>query len=108
MKVPIDQVSNPTFVDELGYLILKCLDLGVGGVYLATGPESVSRYDYAVKISEVFGLNKNLIKPVKTQDLNQVAKRPLNNSTHPYLIQKITGFSFRNIFDSLAYLKKVE
>ncbi|MHA1492213.1 MAG: sugar nucleotide-binding protein, partial [Promethearchaeota archaeon] len=47
------------------------------GIYNVAGPDYCSRYIFALKIARIWGLKENLIKPVKTKDLNQPAKRPL-------------------------------
>ena len=40
----------------------------------------VSRFDFSVRLAEKLGLKKDLIHPIKTAELNQKAKRPLNSS----------------------------
>jgi len=37
----------------------------------------VSRYEFAVALANIFGLNASLIKPVTTGAAGQVARRPL-------------------------------
>ena len=49
------------------------------GVYNVGGAETLSRLDFTYKIAEYFELDKSLITPIITADLNQPAPRPLNS-----------------------------
>ncbi len=39
----------------------------------------LNRYDFARLIANTYTLDENLIKPIMTQELNQLAKRPLRS-----------------------------
>lgn len=77
VKVPIDQYGNPTYSDNLGEVIVKLIENNKKGIYNVAGTETINRYEFALKIAEVFQLDKKLIKPVETSELNQKADRPL-------------------------------
>jgi dTDP-4-dehydrorhamnose reductase len=72
-----DQISNPTHINDLTYAVIKAYELNRNGVYHVCGAERISRYDFAVKTAEVFGLDSGLIQKVQTSDLHQIAQRPL-------------------------------
>jgi len=77
VKVPIDQISSPTYaysLAETAYLLLKN---NSRGIFNLVGNDIISRYDFSRMIADVFSLNKDLLIPVKTNELNQKAKRPL-------------------------------
>ena len=106
MKVPSDQISNPTFVADLCRLMLKIIEVpDLNGKYNATGPESMSRYDFALIICEYMGWDKNLLIPVKTANLEQVAGRPLNNSTVSKKACELFGFHFNDLDYNLKSIK---
>ena len=106
MKVPSDQISNPTFVADLCHLMLKIIEVpDLNGKYNATGPESMSRYDFALIICEYMGWDKNLLIPVKTANLEQVAGRPLNNSTVSKKACELFGFHFNDLDYNLKSIK---
>ncbi len=105
-EVPSDQINNPTYVHLLAEVIDRAIGKDLKGTYLATGPEPVSRYDFALKIAEVMGYNPALIMPVSTGELNQKAKRPLNCSTSPEKIQQDLSYRFPRLADSLDHMKK--
>lgn len=79
IKVVTDQIGNPTYVDDLAFAILKVVEFDKEGVYNVGGRDFVDRYTFAVKFAEIFGFDKELITPVKTSELNQIAPRPLKS-----------------------------
>ena len=76
-KVPMDQWSSPTHIEDLSKITIELTQKNKKGIYNVVGPDFCSRYIFALKIARTFGLNENLIRPVKTKELNQPASRPL-------------------------------
>ena len=76
--VVTDQISNPTPVELICDAIQSIILLNRYSIYNIGTLESVSRFEFAYKISEIFNLNSELIKSVETKFLNQKAKRPMN------------------------------
>jgi dTDP-4-dehydrorhamnose reductase len=105
MRVVTDQISNPTFVLDLCRLIKKAIMSNVVGKFVSTGNEIFGRYDFAVKICEFFGWDKNLLVPVDTVSLGQVAKRPLNCSTINKLAVEKFDFNFNNLEHNLEIIR---
>jgi len=79
IKVVTDQIGNPTYVDDLAFAILKVVEFDKEGIYNVGGRDFVDRYTFAVRFAEIFEFDKNLITPVKTSELNQIAPRPLKS-----------------------------
>ena len=100
-----DQFGMPTMVDDLGWALVKMVDLNKSGIYNVCGSEYLSRYEFAVKLAEIFGFNENLIKPIKTTDLNQAASRPMNSSF--ILLKAKTDLDLKplNVTEGLSLLK---
>lgn len=73
-----DQISTPTYVDDLAEKTIELTKRDKTGVYNVVGPDLVSRYEFALEIAEAFNLKKSLVKPVSTAELGQKAPRPLN------------------------------
>lgn len=89
MTVAVDQVSTPTYNRDLALMTRLLVDKGASGIFNACGPELMSRFDFALAIAGVLGLSKKeLIKPIQTDELKQVAKRPLNAGMK---IEKVLG-----------------
>ena len=77
MRVPIDQISTPTYNLDLASATLELVRTGATGIFHVCGPELLSRYDFAVKTANIMGLDASLIAGVRTAELHQKAPRPL-------------------------------
>ena len=78
--VVTDQIGNPTFVDDLAFAVLNIVERGRQGTYHVSGPKSMSRYEWAKLIAQVFGFNPDLVLPTTTNELGQAAHRPANST----------------------------
>lgn len=78
MKVPIDQLSSPTYAGDLAGAVNELVCSGKNGIFNIVGSQVISRYEFAKIACAVFGLDAGLLIPVKTSQLNQKASRPLN------------------------------
>ena len=78
LRVPVDQVGSPTYAPNLAQAVVELALSDTKGVYHVVGPERVNRYEFACEAASVFGLDRSLIQPVATSELEQVALRPLN------------------------------
>jgi dTDP-4-dehydrorhamnose reductase len=100
-----DQFGMPTMVDDIGWGLVKIVDLNKSGIYNICGSEYLSRYEFAVKLANVFGYDENLILPIKTSDLNQAAERPMNSSFILLKAETDLGIKPLNVTDGLYLLK---
>ena len=81
INVVEDHCNSPTLADNLAEMIVEIVGMDVTGVYHLAGSERASRYDFAMKIADVFGFDRSLIMPAKMKDLKVwVAKRPQDSS----------------------------
>ncbi len=80
IKVVDDQIGNPTFVDDLSEGISRLIEKEEFGLFHVCGNEVCSRYEFALKISQIFNLDSSLIIKATTKDLGQKAPRPMNSS----------------------------
>ncbi|MEW5691942.1 MAG: SDR family oxidoreductase [Candidatus Hydrogenedentota bacterium] len=104
IKVPYDQVSSPTYTEVLAECILRLIKKKKKGIYNIAGPDILSRSEFAYMIAEIFGLDKRLIVPVKTEELAQRAKRPKKAGL---LIDKIKKEIGIEIMDTQHALKEL-
>ncbi len=79
VRIVDDQVGNTTLASELAVALWKVLKSQKTGIYNIAGDEILDRYAFALKVAEVFDLDKSLISPVKTEQLQQRAPRPLRS-----------------------------
>jgi dTDP-4-dehydrorhamnose reductase len=105
ISVVTDQIGNPTFVDDLAEALFRLIQLEEYGIFHIAGSEVCSRYDFACKIADVFELNKALIQPVSTAELNQKAPRPMNSAFTLDKLYNTLNWLPAKINDSLLVLK---
>ena len=105
INIVTDQFNNPTFVDDLISGINKVIEFKKSGIFNIGGREFLNRYDFTQKIADYFNLNKNLIKPILTKELNQKAPRPLKSGLITLKAETQLGFKPHTIVQSLEKIK---
>ena len=89
IKVVDDQINNPTWTESMAKTILSCIEYNLNGIYHWGDAEFLSRYEFALKISRSYKLDKYLISPILTKELDQIAPRPLNSGLKSHKILKV-------------------
>ncbi len=98
--VPSDQFSTPTWSDELARATLT---IGKSsGVWHLAGPDFLSRDRFAVLVAEVLGLDASLIRPTKTDELKQLARRPMRGGLRTEKVRKHFAAEFLPTREALA------
>ncbi|MDX2107085.1 MAG: SDR family oxidoreductase [Candidatus Melainabacteria bacterium] len=77
MKVPTDQYGSPSYNKSIAQALVELGQSDIQGVLNVSSETFISRYEFALLIARVFDLNKDLIIPVTTPELNQAAMRPM-------------------------------
>lgn len=101
-----DQYGHPTLVDDLARAIKKLIELNKRGIYHVVGSECLSRYDFALKLADVFDLDSNLISRIKTEELQQKAPRPLNSQFNIDKAKQELGIEMSDAETGLNILKR--
>ena len=101
IKVVDDQFNNPTWTDSISVVIDRAIKADLNGLIHWGDFDWISRYDFANKIADKFNLQSNLIEPIKTEELNQVAPRPLNGGLDTTLAQDLLRLEPPQIDDCL-------
>jgi dTDP-4-dehydrorhamnose reductase len=105
IRIVTDQINNPTFIDDLVRAISQVIEFGKLGIYNIGGQEFLSRYDFTLRIADYFDLDKSLITAIKTPDLNQPAKRPLNSGLVTIKAQTEFGYAPHSIEETFKIMK---
>ncbi|HYK08124.1 MAG TPA: NAD(P)-dependent oxidoreductase [Candidatus Eisenbacteria bacterium] len=107
---PIQAISDhyftPTFIDDLKDVFQIVFQEKLSGIYHAGGKDSMSPYEIAVKVADVFGLDKNLIsKTTREEYFLGKAPRAFNLSLSSGKIESL-GVKLRGFEEGLLEIRK--
>ena len=106
MRVPIDQVSSPTYNVDLAAASVELAERGTTGVFNIAGGDILDRYAFARIACEVFGLDARLMEPVTTAALQQRAARPLRAGLRLDRIRATLGYEPHPPRDGLLAMRE--
>jgi dTDP-4-dehydrorhamnose reductase len=92
INVVDDQFRTPTLAEDLADGCILIAQKKAQGIYNISGKDFYSILELAHVVADYYGLDKNLIKPSKSADIKQPAKRP-----------PITGFIINKAVKELGY-----
>ena len=105
-----DQISNPAYVSHLAQAIFQCIILNTEGIYHYGSDNYLSRYEFSMKIANIFELDNSLITSIDTKQLTQdipsyIAKRPRHSGLNTFKIENEIGLTAYSTDYSLTILK---
>ena len=71
-----DQFRSPTLAEDLAMGCWLIAEKEAQGIYHISGKDVMSIIELVYRVADFYGLNKSIVKPIKSQSLNQAAKRP--------------------------------
>ncbi len=71
-----DWLNCPTFLPSFCNLTHALLEKGVDGAFNATGPDYLSRFEWAKKVADIFGYSEELVVPITANSLKLPVERP--------------------------------
>lgn len=91
---------NPTYIPHLAEALMRLAEMDVApNLINIAGDEVLSRYEFALMIASIFGLDKSLLIPRNTID-QWIAKRPKNAGLNLNLAKKL-GLPIYKTLDGL-------
>jgi len=100
-----DHFFTPTFIDDVADVFRLIFKERLTGMYHAGGKDSMSPYEIAVKVADVFGLDKNLIsKTTREEYFLGKAPRAFNLSLSSGKIESL-GVKLRGFQEGLLEIK---
>jgi dTDP-4-dehydrorhamnose reductase len=90
-----DQTSAPTYAPDLARACLGIVENKLTGVYHATGPRSVSRYELTTTLADVYGFDSELVTPISTEEFGQEASRPTDSTLDSSRLYDAINYRFR-------------
>ncbi len=106
VRIVTDQYVTPTLNTNLAKMLLEAGDKRLSGVYHMAGATRISRYGFARKLAEVFGLDPELVIPAKMSDMIWKAKRPKDSSLDVARAQGVLDDGPHDLEKSLLALRE--
>lgn len=108
LRIVDDQVSCPTFTDDLAKATRDLLDTDAFGMYHVTNTGYCSRYDWAEYILDSCGWEGNLLR-AKSADFETLAKRPKFSALDNFGTKETIGYNLPSWKDATGrFLKQLE
>lgn len=95
--------TNPCFIDDLVITIMKLIERELYGVFNTGGAEWINHYDFAIKVSEIFGFNKKLIHKIKNPF--EGVRMPLKNGLITLKTETNLSLKFTTLENGLTACK---
>jgi dTDP-4-dehydrorhamnose reductase len=105
IKAVRDQYSSPTLADNLAEALIRLVEYPENGVFHTAGGSCVSRYEFALKIADIFGYSPGLVEPVLSSDFKQLAERPKNSCLNVDRAEKTLGMRFLTVEEGIREMK---
>ena len=106
VRIVNDQYGSPTHADDLAGALLALLESGETGLFHTAGPDVLNRYDFALRIAEIFNLDRSLITETDSSAFVQKAPRPKKSGLISHKITGCCGYRFASLERSLKQMKQ--
>jgi dTDP-4-dehydrorhamnose reductase len=106
LKEITDWFNVPTYIPDFVSATYELIKNNYTGIFHLTGPDFLSRFEWALKTADLFDLDSKLLIPINSDQLNLDVKRDnikLNNKK----IQEKTGVRMRGISEGLLDMQKI-
>ncbi len=101
INVIVDQFTSPTYVPNLSKMIIEIATRQIVGILHVAGATRISRYEMAELVADKLNLDKKLLNPINTEQMNWIAKRPKDSSLDVSLASEVLNEKPFNIENGL-------
>ena len=84
-----DVYFNPITIWDLGKQIEKLIDIKCTGIFHIASKDSMTKYDFAIKLCQALNLNEKIIKRSRLADLKSVVKRSRKQTLDSSFYEKL-------------------
>ncbi|GIV26739.1 MAG: NAD(P)-dependent oxidoreductase [Bacteroidia bacterium] len=106
ISIVTDQYRTPTLAEDLADGCILIAENEATGIFNIGGKDFMSIYELACKVADFFHLDKTLIKPSLSTEIQQPAKRPPVTGLDISKAQKILGYNPHSFEEGLAIVAK--
>ncbi|MGZ4053720.1 MAG: SDR family oxidoreductase [Bacteroidia bacterium] len=106
INVVDDQFRSPTLAEDLAEGCILIADKNAKGIFHLSGPKTMSILELVYSVADFWKLDRNLITPSKSNNLNQAAKRPPRTGFDISKARKELGYNPHSFEEGLKILDK--
>lgn len=107
LSVYDDVFSNPLFSLSCAEAIWKVIRLGRFETFNISGAERVSIYQLITKAAELFGLDQNMVRPVRQGFFNELVKRPVDTTFNSGKMVDVLGVRPLSLEEGFRIMKRM-
>lgn len=105
ISMVVDHIFSPVYIDDVAYGLKTLINDDATGLFHLVGEEKITPYGAAVRIADVFGLDRNLIRmTTRAEFFKDRAARPFNLALSNDKIEKL-GVKINGFDQSLQLIK---
>lgn len=102
-----DAIFSPLLVNDVASALLDLIAFDVAGVFHVVGSESISKFDFAVRVAKTFGYDPKLVRPSLVADARMKAPRPLNTSLDVAKLTSLLGRDLPSVATGLRHFAEL-
>jgi len=96
---------SPLHVDSLSLIVEKIIGTPVYGLYHCASSDSISKYEFGIKMAQIFRLCNSNINRSSVEDVNFKAKRPKNMALSSQKLAKKIEYDMPSYIHSIKLMK---
>jgi len=105
IRVVSDQYRTPTWVQDIADGVEKLMHISQNGIWHICGDECLSIVDIAYRVADYFKLDRSLIVPVTTEEMNEATPRPRFSGLSIEKAKRILGYAPHSLEEGMAEMK---
>ena len=102
-----DQYKSIILVNDLAIVLKEIVERNITGILNVAYEDRFNKYDFAMKLADVFGLDKRLIQKVRRADVPGHEKMPLDVSLDISKAKKLLRTKIPSLHQGFVRLKKL-
>ena len=106
INVVDDQFRSPTLAEDLARGCILIAEKEANGIYHLSGKDTMSILDLVYQVADYYKLDKSFISSIKSNTLNQAAKRPPKTGFNLDKSNSILGYNPRSFMEGIAELDR--
>jgi len=89
IKLIADQYTTPTYVENLCSMLKEIIKIKYEGIIHLSGPEKLSRYEFAKKLVTLAGFKQSFLVPVNRSEFKFSKKMPKDSSLNTFKVSSM-------------------